>query len=190
MEDSAAWCAEGLAQSELLTLTEAFGLLVNLSDPNWARLLLNDLWLVLPECILVLGMCAIILVPFFRRKDAAGPIWAAALTLLLGLLAILVVMSFGSPGSAVPYGSVFRGALMIDPFSQFFKLLLMLFTLLIILQWLVASRRRINPPDIPDFFCLLLGATVGMMLMASAHNLLMIVVATETASLALYGLKV
>ena len=153
---------------------------MNLSDPNWARLLLNDLRLVLPECVLVLGMCAVILVPFFRRKDAVGPIWAAALTLLLGLMAILAGMM---TESVDPYRSVFRGALMIDPFSQFFKLLLMLFTLFVVLQWLVASRRRINPPDIPDFFCLLLGATVGMMLMASAQNLLMIVVATETASL-------
>lgn len=169
------------------------GLSVYLSDPNWARLLLDDLRLVMPECILVLGMCAVILVPFIRRRDAILPTWAAALALLAALLATLGgLMSGGGAeaggGSPETYRAVFHGALMIDPFGQFFKILLLLFTMLIVLQWLITSSRQIDARNVPDFLCLLLGATTGMMLMASANNLLMIVIATETASLPSFAL--
>ncbi len=42
--------------------------------------------------------------------------------------------------------------------------------------------------DSADFYCLLLGATLGMMLMASANHLLMIYLAVEMASLPSYAL--
>ena len=83
---------------------------------------------------------------------------------------------------------VFSGMLTIDPFSNFFKVLLLAFTLFVVAQWLMTSQRETAVYDVPDFMCLLLGATVGMALMASASNLLMIFIAIEAASMPSFAL--
>lgn len=158
---------------------------MNPTNPDW-NLFHSDLTAVLPECILIVGMCLVILVPFILRKSLWGPTIVTALTLFFAVVAVLVCIQPEINENA--YGPVFSGSLMIDPFSQFFKIVLLLFTMLIVLQWLITSVDEVDTLDVPDFMCLLLGATTGMALMASANNLLMIVVATETASLPSFAL--
>lgn len=153
---------------------------MNPAEPDW-NLFQSDLTAVLPECILILGMCLVLLVPFILRKSLWGPTIVTAVTLLFAWLAVLL-LTFPDINKDT-YGPVFFESLMIDPFSQFFKVILLMFTLLVILQWLITSAGEVDVLDVPDFMCLLLGATTGMALMASANNLLMVVVAIETASL-------
>ena len=144
----------------------------------------NTLWLVMPEIWMVLGMCAVILMPFVRRASTALPSVATLAALIAALAAALGTYTrLGGPGQ-----DIFEGMLTVDPFSQFFKVLLLLFTMLVVAQWLIINRSKhpddaVGVYDTPDFLCLLLGATMGMALMASASNLLMIFVATETASM-------
>ncbi len=140
----------------------------------------SDVAQVAPECCLALGMCAVVLVPFIRRLDIRLPIIAALSALLLALIFI--------PATASQPRELFHGMLVVDPFSQFFKLMLLVFTALIIGQWYLIKNERGHPFDTPDFLCLLLGAAFGMALMASANNLLMIVIATEAASLPSFAL--
>lgn len=139
--------------------------------------ILNDLKLVAPEVILVVAMCAAILVPFINRRNVTLPTMVAIIG--LGAALIAAIFTTGQQSSSL----VFSDMLAIDSFSQFFKIILMLFTLLVVMQWVLTSRDQTHAYDVPDFLCLLLGATVGMSLMASANNLLMILVATEAASL-------
>jgi len=106
-----------------------------------------------------------------------------ALGLVLTLLATLATFN-----SFADFGSVFTGMLVVDHFSQFFKILLVGFTLLVLAQWWIASRNQTHVYDVPDFLCLLAGAAFGMSLMASANNLLMIFLAIESASLPSYAL--
>lgn len=140
----------------------------------------SDVAQVAPECCLAIGMCAVILVPFIKRLDIRLPIIAALSTLLLALIFI--------PATASQPRDLFHGMLVVDPFSQFFKLMLLVFTALIIAQWYLLKKEREHAFDTPDFLCLLLGAAFGMSLMASANNLLMIVIATEAASLPSFAL--
>jgi NADH-quinone oxidoreductase subunit N len=160
---------------------------VNPFDPNWA-LLKSDLSLVTPECILVIGMCLVLLVPFIKRSGSIVPTFVAALTLLVALFAVLVGLPSKEAGGMESYGPAFSNMLMIDPASQFFKIILLLFTMLVVLQWLLTTTDDVEQLDVPDFLCLLLGATLGMTLMASANSLLTIVIATETASLPSFAL--
>ena len=147
--------------------------------PDW-----NTLALVMPELCLILGMCAVILTPFIRRRSVALHTVTCIVSLVLALITALT--SLGSfNGAAEP---IFHGMLAVDPFSQFFKFLLILFTLFIVVQWLIVTREDTDVLDVPDFLCLLLGATFGMALMASATNLLMIFVATEAASFPSFAL--
>ena len=138
----------------------------------------------MPEIWLALGMCAVILVPFINRRSHLLPTLATLATLLLALAATVATLQ--NPDLMGP--SVFNGMLTVDPFSQFFKLLLIVFTLLVVVQWMIGSRNDTSVYDVPDFHCLLLGAAFGMALMASASNLLMIFIAIETASLPSFAL--
>ncbi len=140
----------------------------------------QQLTLVRSELWLVAGMCAVLIAPFFKRDSAKAPIAVTLCSLLLALLSI----GGGDAGD----GSVFHGSLTIDPFSQFFKVLLYSFAALVVMQWSILRRDARSHLDTPDFMCLLLGATFGMSLMASASNLLTLFIATEAASMPSYAL--
>lgn len=144
--------------------------------PAW-----NEIRLVLPEIWLAVAMCAVLLAPLAKNRASAVAAATAVGGLLLALGAALLTL-----GDA--RGPVLSGMLAIDPFGQFFKVLLMGFVLLVMVQWLTAGWRGLGERDVPDFLCLLLGATLGMALMASSTNLLMIVIAIESASLPSYVL--
>jgi NADH-quinone oxidoreductase subunit N len=87
-----------------------------------------------------------------------------------------------------PYRQVdlFQGMLVFDALSVFMKLLLLAGTALVIWQTLLTGIP--DQEDSADFYCLLLGASVGMMLMTSANHLLMVFIAVEMASLPSYAL--
>ncbi len=79
-----------------------------------------------------------------------------------------------------------RGMLRFDGFTVFFRIFLLLFGALVI--WLTALTGIPDREDSADFYVLLLGATLGMSLMASANHLLMVYIAVEMASLPSYAL--
>jgi NADH-quinone oxidoreductase subunit N len=81
---------------------------------------------------------------------------------------------------------LFSGMLAYDNFTVFLRLFLLGFTLLVI--WLSLMTGIPDREDSADFFCLLLGATLGMSLMASANHLMMVFIGVEMASLPSYAL--
>jgi NADH-quinone oxidoreductase subunit N len=149
---------------------------------------LHELQLVAPELCLVVGMCAVLLTPFLSRNNRNLAPWAALVFVAIaGLLTFFSASHLGSgdhPGS----NSIFAGMLMVDYFSQTFKVLLFVTTFLVIWQWIATERDGSAGGDQPDFLCLILGASFGMSLMASASNLLMIFMAMEAASYPSYAL--
>ena len=156
----------------------------NLDTANrWAQLL-SDCRMIMPEIWLIIAMCAVILVPFISRTNAKLPIVSALAGLVLAGVYCLPLADSGSPDDLFVFGDM----LVIDPFSQFFKILLIVFTILIVGQWQLTARHETDVKDVPDYLCLLLGATVGMALMASANNLVMIFLAIESASLPSFAL--
>ncbi len=80
----------------------------------------------------------------------------------------------------------FGGMVVYDRLTLFLRLFLLGFTALII--WLSLLTSIPDREDSADFYCLLLGATLGMMLMAAANHLLMIYLTVEMASLPSYAL--
>lgn len=81
---------------------------------------------------------------------------------------------------------MFSGMLVYDDFTIFLRLFLIGFAALVI--WLSLLTGIPKREDSADFYVLLLGATLGMCLMASANHLLMIFIAVEMASLPSYAL--
>jgi len=80
--------------------------------------------------------------------------------------------------------SFFTGLLMFDQFTVFFRLFLLLFLILVIALTVLSGIP--DNEDGPDFYTLLLGSVVGMMLMASANHLLILFLGIEMASVPSY----
>jgi NADH-quinone oxidoreductase subunit N len=150
--------------------------------PGWADPA-NGLRPFAPELWLILAIVAVLIVPFFTRRSNL----ACAATALVGLIcALLATMIVGTSEGVV--GPHFRGLLVVDPVTVFFKGLLFLFVIGIIVMWCCTTSISMHEGDGPEFFTLLLGATLGMSLMASTSNLLMVFMAVEMASLPSYVL--
>src|SRR5947207_15680992 len=73
-----------------------------------------------------------------------------------------------------------------DELTKFLRLLLFGFAALMI--WFSRITGIPDREDSADFYTLLLGATLGMMLMGSANHLLMVFIAVEMASVPSYAL--
>ncbi len=152
-----------------------------LGQPEFWSILRRDAMLLSPEILLVCGMCAVILAPFLVRRSRIVPAAVTLVTLVLAFVA--VALTLPDAGTIA-----FAGMVAIDPFSQFFKLILVAFSILVVSMWLIATKGHTHELDAPDLFCLILGAATGMALMSSASNLLMIFIATESASIPSYAL--
>ena len=80
--------------------------------------------------------------------------------------------------------SFFGGMLRQDLFSVYFRIFLSLFLILTVALTVLTGIP--DNEDSPDFYSLLLSATIGMMMMASANNLLMLFLGVEMASVPSY----
>jgi NADH-quinone oxidoreductase subunit N len=91
------------------------------------------------------------------------------------------------PGAeALGSQQIFTGLLVYDPFTVYFRALLLFFAVLFVLFTRISGIP--DKDDGPDFYTLVLGATIGMCLMASANHLLMIFLSVEMASVPSYAL--
>lgn len=138
-----------------------------------------DLLRILPELVLAGIATLIVLVePFVPRADKHLLGHIALLGTLLALLATVV--------PAVHPGSAFQNLIVIDGFSIFFHFLLLLITALTIL----ASMRYLERENIHhgEYYALLLLCAIGMALMSSANELMLMFLSLETSSIATYVL--
>lgn len=86
------------------------------------------------------------------------------------------------PVSAAFFGGMLRQ----DLFSVYFRIFLSLFLVLTIALTVLTGIP--DNEDAPDFYSLLIGSTIGMMMMASANNLLMLFLGVEMASVPSYAM--
>jgi len=136
-----------------------------------------------PELVIVATILAMLVIPFFTNRPKAGCLLASVLGVGLALLSAVVL----GTGEGM-LGSHFRGMIVVDAPAVVWKCLLLFFTLGVLVMWGSTTLRSMPQADVPEFLVLLLGATLGMSLMAQTSNLLMIVMAIELASFPSYVL--
>ncbi len=131
----------------------------------------------LPELILTIGVLGLLLMGAIRGKDSDGPITEIAVA-LLGAAILVILLGFKT--QAV----VFNGAVVDDGFGRFMKVLALLgsLTTLVMGQDFLA-RERIDKFEFP---ILVLLATIGMLVLISAQNLIALYLGLELMSLSLY----
>lgn len=147
----------------------------------------TDLARFAPELALVGTIVVILVAPLIVGRSArltgtivlVGLAVAALFTLKVADQVAGRAFSGMSPSSG-------SGMLIADNLSVYFKLIVLLFAACVTALWWSgpAEGRR----NAPEFFVLLLGGALGMALMVSTLNLLMIVVAIELASLSSYAI--
>jgi len=147
----------------------------------------TDLGLFAPELALVATLVALLVAPLIagRSSPTAGRIalFGVLTAAILAFRSSAVVAGEGISALAPPSAA---GTLLVDNLSVYFKILLMLFLAGTILLWFIGSAA--NEQNGTEFFVLLIGSALGMVLMVSTLNLLMIVIAIELASIPSYAI--
>ena len=133
----------------------------------------------LPEIAVITGACILLILGLFVRKSQAHLLVWASVTIVL-IAAVLTLMLAGEVRPA------YTGMFIADRFSVFFKLLFYLTTVLTFLL----SRKYAEIEGIvsSEYYVLLLLALSGMMIMASATDLMSIYVGLELMALCTYVL--
>lgn len=135
---------------------------------------------ILPEIlILTIGLLILIVEPFWKDEQKRNAGWLTAGGLLI---AMIVSLLFGRPGEPV---AVLGGMIRFDWMGFFLKMLFMFAaaaTALLLMDHEQAGKRG-------EAYLMLLASLIGMNLMASSADLVMLYLSIETASIPLYILS-
>jgi proton-translocating NADH-quinone oxidoreductase chain N len=134
-----------------------------------------------PELILTVAALAIMIIGLgldAKEKRVLG--YIAALSLVAASL-IVILRGVGY----VQLEGIIADSLTIDPMSQFFKLTFLLVSLIVV----IASIKEFdNHSNQDEYYTLILLGTIGMMVVASAIDIVTIFIGFELASLSTYAL--
>ena len=135
-----------------------------------------------PELLLVIFAIAVVLVDLgVKNRESATVVYLSLVG--VGCVFVAVLLTHGQLGDKDSI-SLFLGMIRLDAFSTFFKILLLLATAATILFSLRSEELDARLKG--EYYALLLAITLGMFLMASSTNLLMIFISLETVSLTSY----
>ena len=129
----------------------------------------------IPEIIICLGILLLLIVSVFDNMHQKTFIISIVVS-ILACIPILVTFN--------EYSILFLGNIVIDPYSNFFKILF-LATLGAVIIFTYYDK-DVEKSDWPEYFSLLLIVTLGMFLMSSTVNLLMVYLAIELVSIPSY----
>jgi NADH-quinone oxidoreductase subunit N len=145
-----------------------------------------------PELIVCATIVVMLVVRIFRLGEKLDPFWLALIGTLIAFCYSLPGGGIQSMGEAIKsFGEIqrqeiFTGMLVYDSMTVFFRMFLLAFAFWFII--LVRITGLTDKEDGQDFYTLLLGATLGMCLMASANHLMTVFLSVEMASVPSYVL--
>ncbi|MCL5806971.1 MAG: NADH-quinone oxidoreductase subunit N [Deltaproteobacteria bacterium] len=131
--------------------------------------------LLLPELSMLLLSVVFLFLSLADRKESLF-FWARAMA-----LAGLVMTLAGVAGE----GELFSGAYRVDLFSQIFKVLISVGFCYVVFMF--GSEDEVDRRYLPDYLMFLTFSTLGLMMLASAVELISIVISLEISSFSLYA---
>jgi NADH-quinone oxidoreductase subunit N len=142
-----------------------------------------DFLLALPEIVLLVGACVLMVVDLYARSERRSASYGAAQVTLAACAAATVFVLVGTGGSL---SYAFNGLFVADVMSHVLKLS----AYVALSAALVYSRRYLLDRGLlrGEFLTLLLFALLGMMVMMSANSFLTLYVGLELLSLCLYSM--
>lgn len=137
----------------------------------------NSLKLFLPDIIVVLFLLLAIVADLLFKK----------IKFINGYLSIFAFIISGIFLLRIPINQLaFQNAYVIDNLGIFFKIIILISNLFIVLMSFVSKELKENSQNLGEFYVFLLGMTFGMFLLVGAANLILIYLALETMSISSY----
>src|ERR1700761_1269543 len=132
---------------------------------------------VLPELVLAAGAMVLLMIGAYRGQQTT----ALVTTLAICLLIVVGVLELTLPAGKL---TTFGGSFIVDSYARFLKVLALIGSAVT----LILSREVLSDPSrrIFEYSILVLLSTVGMMVLISAGDLIMLYLGLELMSLALY----
>jgi NADH-quinone oxidoreductase subunit N len=134
----------------------------------------------LPELTLTAGLLLVVLV------DALGAAWRNAACRVLTVASLLGALALCVPLGRQPAGEIWSGMLVHDPLGVFFKVVLLLASLLLVLAFTFRNSRELFGLGQGEFYALLLAVTLSNLLLATSNDLAMLYLALEMVSVTSY----
>ncbi|WP_150524853.1 NADH-quinone oxidoreductase subunit NuoN [Roseibium sediminis] len=135
-----------------------------------------DLMPVMPEIILAVGAMVLLMIGVFGGRGIAHQVFGGA----MGLIAATGLVMLFLP----TMGTTFGGSFVADEYSYFLKLLVLIGSFFAIaMSWAYAKSQSFDKFEYPVLIVL---ATLGMMLMLSANDMIALYLGLELQSLSLY----
>lgn len=130
----------------------------------------------LPEILLAVGSMILLMIGVFGGDRYYAIVTAMGIGLAVVVAAALILL--------IPDGKIFLETFIFDGFARFMKVLTLLGTILVlILSWAYRGSENIQRFEFP---ILILLATLGMLMMISANDLIALYLGIELQSLSLY----
>ena len=141
----------------------------------------------IPEITLITMLVIAIFIDVIFKKR---PLVTGYFTVIgFAIVGIYCGMLFCNANPDAVMGAItFSGSLVADPFSLFFKIIIIIGSLIATFMTFNSKELRESENSMGEFYILLIGMTIGMFLLASASNMLMIYLAFETMSICSYVL--
>lgn len=135
--------------------------------------------LIVPELIITVAAFAVLIIDFLLPQNVSRR-WLNSIGLLAVAAALAAVIARTNTG-----GEFYHGVFVLDPLAVFFKVIFLVAAFLV---FLIARDSIKEEWGRGEFYWLALTALLGMMVTASARDLIAIYVGIELISLSFYGL--
>jgi NADH-quinone oxidoreductase subunit N len=140
--------------------------------------ILLDLKKLYPEIIITIAILFVVI------ADLALPTIRKKATLLIASTGLILAFIASIPLFGQPRASAFFDVLAIDPMAAFFKCFLIMASFLILLA--APKSKELSRYNLGEFYTLLLAVTLGMILLASSIDILMLYLSLEMVSIGSY----
>ena len=142
---------------------------------------LRSLALFRPEMALTVGLLLVVIV------DSVGGTWRNAAVRLLSLATLVAALGFAAQlQTSAAAGSIFSGMLVVDPLGSFFKIVLVLASLLVAAVFTFRNARELHGLGQGEFYALLLALTLSNLLLPASNDLVMLYLSLEMVSITSY----
>jgi NADH-quinone oxidoreductase subunit N len=139
---------------------------------------LADLHKFYPELILTAALLCVVI------ADLALPGIRKYVTFILAALGLGLAFAASIPLFGADIGALFYGVIAVDQMGAFFKCFLLLTSFFVLLA--TPGARELSQRQLGEFYALLLGVTLAMLLLASSIDVLMLYLSLEMLSIGSY----
>ena len=136
--------------------------------------------LLMPELIIILTFILVVIFDLFNSLQKTFTAWITIVGCAIALYVSIDMLQIGTEGTE------FSNMIQVDKYSLFFNVIFLVSTILVVLISMNYLGRQDKRQG--EYYLLILLATLGMMLMASGNELIVVFLGLELMSLSLYVL--